>query len=326
MDAIIESPNDVEVQAGVWQVKEHPQDKPRGRVYRAIKKRADRSPLLLGLDNQLTGDLRRMLARAKKVSVWQHSTRRMLIHVLPILFVGMTLLAVGDMYEEPVLTFLGAVIAGVGYITEIAMLINSGRRLLPEDVVVNTYELILCVEDERAHWGMISTQAAVNKKIEALAKQYERLPLLLATGDAAEKITLEAWGAGLAAELRTWKPRVMKPSFLGPKELLEYLGTHLRLQLQNRWDELPVVDSSDGPKVNSGTRQPMVAVFGVGLVLLAVSLPAVGAFFGLAETSVGAIIGVLAMTVLDKAGVSKRVISRLGGALNIDESVAADSK
>jgi hypothetical protein len=139
-----------------------------------------------------------MLAKAGRISSQKLSFWRILSRVAPILFVGVTLLALGKLSGARAATYCGAVITGLAYLVEIAMLVNGLRRLLPEDVITHTWKLLTYIEDKRDQWGMIQTQAAVNQRVESLAKQYRRLPLLLATGDAEEKVELERWGSALA--------------------------------------------------------------------------------------------------------------------------------
>jgi hypothetical protein len=195
------------------------------------------------------------------------------------------------------------------------MLLNGARRLLPEDVITHTFELLTYIEEKRDQWGMIQTQAVVNQRIEGLAKQYRRLPLLLATGDATEKVELERWGTALAAAVRSWKRRVVRPSSLKPEEVLEYLSRHLQLQLQNKWDELQAVYAPDEGESNSKQRRPVAMVLGVIMVAATIALPVAGTALGISGAPAGAVAGALAMAAFGQAGVSRRIINELRGAL-----------
>lgn len=98
-----------------------------------------------------------MLATAGRISSQKVSFWRILSRVVPILIVGVTLITWGDSFGARAATCCGAVITGLAYFVEIAMLVNGLKCLLPEYVITHTFKLLAYIEDKRDQWGMIQT-------------------------------------------------------------------------------------------------------------------------------------------------------------------------
>ncbi|WP_091115568.1 hypothetical protein [Geodermatophilus dictyosporus] len=279
-----------------------------------LRRQIRNSGVLSAVDAGLGGSLPAILARQRVAVSWIRVIRPL---IAALLMVGLGLLVgyAGALRASTPWVVVGAVISGAGYVIEIVLLVLGNRVATPATTVIDTKDLVLFLERHEADWGDLGTQRTILLRLESLARKYERLPLMLATGSRQERQELRRRGAQMAGDLRSLKRRVHTPSTFPVEHLLVHLRRHLSLQVCNRWDRLPLGVTPEDFDGSSRSARILTYALGGVLLVIAVALPIVGSVWGFPGTAGGLVVSVIAVTVLTRAGLSPRVAQQLRDAL-----------
>jgi hypothetical protein len=203
---------------------------------------------------------------------------------------------------------------------EFLVLFPMRNRVREYRLALNYVELVEHLERHPQRWIEPAFRGSVNKKIERVAREIERIPRPFHAGDAVTREWLRTKALGAATGIRELKKWTVTPTPLTYTDLLARFASDLRTVVAGRWEELP---QATVPQRKPRSRIATVAYVIAALLVLAaaVASPLLGARYG---DRLGGIAGtafsVAAVFFLSRAGVPT---SALADAADVADKVRA---